>query len=99
MDRIKLGNPDALSALLKANKQVIGLACGHVHRSVFTQWADIPACICPSPAHQIHLDTNTNAPLAWTLEPGGFLLHVFKDGNLTTHEIHGPAPTATPYAS
>lgn len=97
MDRIKLGNPDALSALLKANKQVIGLACGHVHRSVFTQWADIPACICPSPAHQIHLDMRPASPLAWTQEPGGFLLHDFNGDTFTTHIVHGPSPVSTLY--
>lgn len=97
MDEIKLGNPDALAEVLKANKQVIGLACGHVHRSVFTQWAGIPACICPSPAHQIHLDTRPGSPLAWTLEPGGFLLHLFSEERLSTHVANGPAPLAITY--
>jgi hypothetical protein len=68
-----------------------------VHRSVFTQWAGLPACICPSPAHQIHLDTNANAPLSWTLEAGGFLLHRLEYGGLTTHVVNGPAPAATKY--
>jgi 3',5'-cyclic AMP phosphodiesterase CpdA len=97
MDRIKLGNPNALAELLEANKQVIGLACGHVHRSVFTQWTGIPACICPSPAHQIHLDTRPDSPLAWTLEPGGFLLHRVAGGVLTSHVVQGPIPVATEY--
>jgi 3',5'-cyclic AMP phosphodiesterase CpdA len=97
MDAIKLGNPDALTEILAEHDQVIGLACGHVHRSVFTQWRGIPACTCPSPAHQIHLDTNKDAPLSWTLEAGGFLLHRVQDGMLTTHVINGPAPAATRY--
>lgn len=97
MDAIKLGNPDALAEVLAEHDHVIGLASGHVHRSVFTQWAGLPACICPSPAHQIHLDTNKDAPLSWTLEAGGFLLHRVKDGVLTTHVVNGPAPVATRY--
>lgn len=97
MDAIKLGNPDALAEVLAEHDHVIGLASGHVHRSVFTQWAGLPACICPSPAHQIHLDTNKDAPLAWTLEAGGFLLHQVKDGVLTTHVVTGPEPAATEY--
>ncbi len=98
MDAIKLGNPDALADVLAEHGHVIGLASGHVHRSVFTQWAGLPACICPSPAHQIHLDTSDNAPLSWTLEAGGFLLHRVRDGMLTTHVVNGPAPLATRYA-
>lgn len=97
MDALKLGNPDALAEVLSEHSQIIGLACGHVHRSVFTQWASIPACICPSPAHQIHLDTTRNAPLAWTLEPGGFLLHRVAGGVLTSHVVQGPIPVATKY--
>lgn len=97
MDAIRLGNPDALSEVLAEHDHVIGLACGHVHRSVFTQWAGLPACICPSPAHQIHLDTNMGAPLSWTLEQGGFLLHRTENGQLTTHVVNGPAPEPTPY--
>lgn len=97
MDTIKLGNPDALANVLNEHTHVIGLACGHVHRSVFTTWAGIPACICPSPAHQIHLDTTNNAPLAWTLEPGGFLLHAIDGRSMTTHVVSVQAPDATLY--
>ncbi|MEW6134063.1 MAG: phosphodiesterase [Pseudomonadota bacterium] len=97
MDAIKLGNPERLAEVLAEHDHVIGLSCGHVHRSVFTQWAGLPACICPSPAHQIHLDTNENAPLSWTLEAGGFLLHRIRDGTFVAHVVNGPSPTATPY--
>lgn len=97
MDAIRLGNPEALAEVLLEHDHVIGLACGHVHRSVFTQWAGLPAAVCPSPAHQIHLDTNSGAPLSWTLEAGGFLLHRVEAGRLTTHVVQGPAPLATPY--
>jgi 3',5'-cyclic AMP phosphodiesterase CpdA len=97
MDAIKLGNPEPLAEVLAEHSSVIGLACGHVHRSVFTQWLGIQACICPSPAHQIHLDTSKDAPLAWTLEAGGFMLHWVKDGVLTTHVVNGPAQAATKY--
>lgn len=97
MDEIRLGNPEALAKVLSGHAHVIGLACGHVHRSVFTQWNGIPACICPSPAHQIHLDTNSHAPLAWTLEPGGFLLHRHNGESLTAHVVHGSTPISTVY--
>lgn len=97
MDAIKLGNPDALAEVLGEHAHVLGLACGHVHRSVFTTWAGIPACICPSPAHQIHLDTRPDSPLAWTLESGGFLLHASNSKSLTTHVVIGQPPISTEY--
>lgn len=97
MDAIKLANPLALAEVLAKHKHVVGIGCGHVHRAVFTAWAGIPACICPSPAHQIHLDTRREAQLAWTLEPGGLLLHRWDDRNLVSHAIFGPVAYATAY--
>ncbi len=97
MDAIKLANPQALADVLAKHFHVVGLSCGHVHRAVFTRWAGIPACICPSPAHQIHLDTRPDAPLAWTLEPGGFLLHRWDGKDLVSHCVFGPTAVATAY--
>jgi 3',5'-cyclic-AMP phosphodiesterase len=97
MDKIKLANPQALMDVLSDHSHVIGLSCGHVHRTVFTRWGDLPACICPSPAHQIHLDARPDASLAWTLEPGGFLLHQWDGKNLVTHGVLGPTPQASLY--
>jgi len=97
MDAIKLANPLALAEVLTRHKHVIGLSCGHVHRAVFTLWVGIPAHICPSPAHQIYLDTRLGAPLAWTLEPGGFLLHRWDEENLVSHAVFGPVAEATAY--
>jgi len=97
MDRIKLANAQALADVLSEHYHVIGLSCGHVHRTVFTRWANLPACICPSPAHQIHLDTRPNASLAWTFEPGGFLLHQWDGKNLVSHGVFGPTPAVTAY--
>ncbi len=97
MDAIKLANSQDLAEVLGKYDQVIGLSCGHVHRAVFTIWAGIPSSICPSPAHQIHLDTRTNATLAWTLEPGGFLLHRWDGRNLVSHCVFGASAAPTSY--
>ena len=60
-----------------------GLLCGHVHRQVATQFHGVPARVAPSPAHQIALGPRA---LAYTLEPGGFLLHDWQPGrHLLTH--------------
>jgi hypothetical protein len=98
MDEIKLANPQALAEVLAQHTHVVGLSCGHVHRTVFTRWAGIPACICPSPAHQIHLDTRPGARLSWTLEPGGFLLHRWDGKNVVSHGVFGPTAEATAYS-
>jgi hypothetical protein len=46
---------------------------------------------------EIQQSPNEDAPLSWTLEAGGFLLHRVNNGGLTTHVLNGPAPLVTKY--
>jgi len=94
MDVIGLSGADRLAAWLAAHRNVRGIACGHVHRAVFTSFAGVAAVIAPSPAHQIALDLDGDpAALAWTLEPGGMLLHRYANDSLVTHVLPvDPAP-------
>ena len=55
--------PDAtwimrFAATVAGHDQIIGIASGHVHRSVIARWQGIPSLICPStaPAVGLHLD-------------------------------------------
>lgn len=77
-----------------AQQKIEGLLCGHIHRFISTSFHGIPARVAPSPAHQIALDPNL---LAYTMEPGGFLLHHWEPGrNLLTHWVAVvPAPVHT----
>lgn len=81
MDAIACAGGARLVAWLAAHPQVVALACGHVHRPVFTSFAGRPACIAPSVAHQIALELDgPAAALAWVLEPPGFLVHRWAAG-------------------
>jgi len=77
MDRIRCRGDAPLAGWLARHEQVEALLCGHVHRFVSTTFAGRPAIVAPSPAHQIALQ---DGPLAYTLEPGGFLLHDWLPG-------------------
>lgn len=85
MDRIACrGEVRSLGRRL-GQRGIEGLLCGHVHRHVATVFHGIPAQVAPSPAHQIALDVG---PLAYTLEPGGFLLHDWEPGRyLISHYL------------
>lgn len=89
MDAIACRNAPALAAWLSHHPNVEALLCGHVHRCVSTTFAGRPAMTAPSPAHQIALDfTGPPEDLAYTLEPGGFLLHLWQPGApLLTHLV------------
>lgn len=58
-----------LEHLLRHRPQVERLLCGHVHRTVEARFAGTIASTVAAPAHQIALDLQPGAPLAWTLEP------------------------------
>lgn len=89
MDEIGLlEGAEALEAIVQRHPQVQGLISGHVHRHVQTLFGGTRAVIAPSTAHQVALDLGPGAPLAWTLEPPGILLHAFTpQGRLVTHQI------------
>lgn len=77
MDAIACRNGPGLACWLARHEGVEGLLCGHVHRFVSSSFAGRPARTAPSPAHQIALQ---DGPLAYTLEPGGYLLHEWSPG-------------------
>jgi len=90
MDAIRCRNDEELAAWLARHEGVEGILCGHVHRFVSTSFAGRPARTAPSPAHQIALQ---DGPLAYTLEPGGYLLHDWLPGKRwLSHYV--PAATA-----
>lgn len=97
MDAIACRGAAALNAWLVRRPNVEAVLCGHVHRFVATSFAGRPALTAPSPAHQIALDLDgPAADLAFTLEPGAFLLHLWAPGSpLTTHCV--PCATAPAY--
>jgi Icc protein len=101
MDVQNLHNADALAAVISGHPRVVHLAAGHVHRSIFTSFAHIPATICPAPSHAVDLDFVGEMLPSLRVEPPGLHLHAwFADGRfgrLVTHfvpigKFEGPFP-------
>lgn len=89
MDEIGLleGAP-ALATIVARHPQVQRVICGHVHRSIQVQWAGTTGLTAPSTAHQVQLDLDAHAPLAFVMEPPGFLVHAWtEDGTVVTHLV------------
>jgi 3',5'-cyclic AMP phosphodiesterase CpdA len=101
MDRQNLMNAAALGEVVRRHRRVRMVAAGHVHRSVLTQFAGVPATICPAPNHAVDLDLGRLGEPSFRIEPPGFHLHAWFDddasGRLVTHlvgigEFRGPYP-------
>lgn len=89
MDAIALDEHDAarLESLLDNHPQVLAVTCGHVHRTITTQFAGRPLLFCPSTNSALRLDLRPDEGLAATFEeqPLGFAVHVLIDGRLVSH--------------
>ena len=101
MDQLGLRGRNEFAAIVAGHPQIKAILCGHVHRPIFTQVGGRTAVICPSPAHQVALDLNEGGPSAFRLEPPGYMLHRWQDGQLVTHQAvlgnwPGPFPFFTP---
>ncbi|HQZ14049.1 MAG TPA: metallophosphoesterase family protein [Devosia sp.] len=86
VDKAPCQNAEALAdVILAAPARVLLLSTGHGHRTVFTQFAGVPAMMCPSLAKANALVLGeTEAPRT---DPPGFALHVIEDGRAMSHVI------------
>jgi len=87
MDDIALSESGAarLLEVLQGHPNVMHVACGHLHRSVFTTWGGVPLSTAPSPAHAITLNLDTDDVLGFTMEPPACMLFRFVDDKLAAH--------------
>ena len=96
MDACGLRNPQPLAAVIRRHPQVERILCGHVHRPIEVRFAGTIASTAPSPAHQVVLDLDVDAPGEFVMEPPGYRLHRYAPGTgLVSHiayvgEFSGP---------
>ncbi len=85
MDAIACAGGERLAAWLAGRPNVEALLCGHVHRLICSTLAGRPLLTAPSTVHQIALQ---DGPLAYTVEPGGLLVHDWEAGQtMRTHYL------------
>ena len=98
MDRLGLEGRDVFAAIVKRHAQVEAILCGHVHRAIHARVGGRTAIICPSPAHQVALDLTPEGPSAFRMEPPGYMLHRWHDGQLVSHvAVIGDWPGPFPF--
>ena len=91
MDVQNLHNAAALGEIVRRHPRVRLIAAGHVHRATLTQFAGVPATICPAPNHAVALDLNEHLPPSFKVEPPAFHLHAWFAGpgfgDVVTHHV------------
>lgn len=75
-----------LGALLLDNRRVIGVSCGHVHRTAQIGWAGTIGNVCPSVAWELPLGLREDEAPRLAPQDPGFQLHVYDpEIGLVTH--------------
>jgi len=102
MDAFGLRSPEALASVINRHPQVEAILCGHVHRAIEVRFAGTIASTAPSPAHQVALDLDDDAPSRFMMEPPAYRLHAYSpETGLVSHtayvgEFAGPYPFSEP---
>ncbi|MFN0090471.1 MAG: phosphodiesterase [Acidimicrobiales bacterium] len=89
MDRGGLlqGGP-GLRAVVQRHPQVRRVVCGHHHRPITTSWGSAVVSVCPSTAHQVHLDLAPESRPSFVTEPPMLQLHRWNAEELVTHNAY-----------
>ena len=87
MDEIGIPAADraALGEVLAASPHVRRVISGHVHRAATAMLGDCPVVLCPSAERQLALDLAGGDDVEFTAGPPGFMVHIWKDGDLVSH--------------
>lgn len=85
MDEIGLSGRQAFAEIVGRHAQIEAILCGHLHRNIQTSVGGRRTLTCPSPAHQVALALRPDAPSCFCMEPPGYMLHWWRDGQLVSH--------------
>lgn len=86
VDKSGLAGAAAFGDIVARHRQVVRIACGHVHRTMTAQWCGTTVSVCPSVVHQFALDLRESGGANRPVDEGpGFQLHRWHDGSLITY--------------
>ncbi len=87
MDAQNLHDADSLGTALSLIPGRFGLSAAICHRSIAGLFSGSLCQVCPGTSHAVTLDQRANAGNSLTKEPGGMLLHEWRDDGFLTHLI------------
>ena len=85
LDALGFRGADEFGAIIRRNPQIERIICGHIHRAIEMRWNGTTICTALSTAHQFALELRSLHPLGIVLEPPGFALHIWGEGQMATH--------------
>jgi 3',5'-cyclic AMP phosphodiesterase CpdA len=81
-------NADALAAIVRKHPAVVGVVCGHLHRSTMQRWAGTIAYTVPATAPALQMMVDGHNPEGWVETPPMVGLHLWRaDAGLVSHVV------------
>ena len=91
MDASGLHGGRAMEKLVARHRQVIRVACGHIHRPIHVAWAGTIASTSTSTCHQVALELSGGDGFEFIMEPRAIQIHVWDPGyGLVSHLSYLP---------
>jgi 3',5'-cyclic-AMP phosphodiesterase len=88
MDEMHLYEVEAFGKIVESYDHIEMILCGHIHRTIFSRFKNIPLVICPSTAHQYPVNLTHALAKKLSSEAPGFLIHQqLAEGQMVTHQI------------
>lgn len=92
MDAAGLYGGRLMEEVVRRHRQVVRVACGHIHRPIHVAWGGTIASTAPSTCHQVLLNLTGRNGFEFTMEPRAVQLHVWDDSyGLISHLSYVPA--------
>ena len=77
MDSSGLHGGREMEKVVTRHRQVVRVACGHIHRPMHVAWAGTIASTSPSTCHQVALELSGSEGFEFVMEPRAIQLHVW----------------------
>jgi 3',5'-cyclic-AMP phosphodiesterase len=91
MDATGLRGGRMMEEVVRRHRQVVRVACGHIHRPIHVAWAGTIASTSPSTCHQVSLNLTGRDGFEFIMEPRAVQLHVWDDSyGLVSHLSYIP---------
>jgi len=91
MDATGLHGGRKMEEIVSRHRQVLRVACGHIHRPIHVAWAGTIASVAPSTCHQVSLNMSDREALDFIMEPRAIQLHMLDPGyGLVSHLSYVP---------
>jgi 3',5'-cyclic-AMP phosphodiesterase len=92
MDAAGLHGGRLMEQIVRRHRQIVRVACGHIHRPIHLAWGGTIASTSPSTCHQVLLNLAGRNQFEFTMEPRAVQLHAWDASyGLVSHLSYVPA--------